>query len=120
MKILLTILCAIMVLFGGGCALLLFSGAGYNGMFQSVPLALIPAGIAALNLGVLAALWGFARASKPVFVTLIILDAVVVLLVLVTWFGFGLADSEVNTLAGLTAGAFAAKGILTFATLKDR
>lgn len=119
MKILLTILCAIMVLFGGGCALVLVGGSGIGSVLQSVPFALIPGGIAALNLAVLAALWGFAKPSKAVFITLVILDGLVVLAILASWASMGLSDSELNMLAGLTAGAFAAKGILTFAMLKE-
>ena len=108
-----------MVLFGGGCALLLVGGSGYGGMFQSVPLALIPGAIAVLNLAVLAAMWGFAKPSKPAFIALMALDALVVLIILVTWGSFGLADSEVNMLAGLTAEAFAAKGLLTGALRRE-
>ena len=119
MKVLLSILCGLMVLFAGGCALLLVSGSGYNGMFQSVPFALIPGGIAVLNLALLGAMWGFAKPSKAAFITLILLDALVVLIVLIAWGSFGLADSEVNMLAGLTAGAFAAKGLLTGAVLRE-
>lgn len=119
MKILLTILCGLMVLFAGGCALLLVGGSGFGGMFQSVPFALIPGGIAVLNLAVLGAMWGIAKPSRAVFITLMVLDALVVLIVLVTWGAFGLADSQVNMLAGLTAGAFAAKGLLTGAVLQE-
>ena len=119
MKILLTILCGLMVLFAGGCALLLVGGSGFGGMFQSVPFALIPGGIAVLNLAVLGAIWGFAKPSRAAFITLMVLDALVVLIILVTWASFGLADSQVNMLAGLTAGAFAAKGLLTGAVLQE-
>ena len=119
MKIMLTILCGLMVLFGWGCALLLVGGSGFGGMFQSVPFALIPGGIAVLNLAVLGAIWGFAKPSRAAFITLMVLDALVVLIILVTWASFGLADSQVNMLAGLTAGAFAAKGLLTGAVLQE-
>ena len=119
MKILLTILCAIMVLFGGGCALLLAGGNGIGNLFQALPFAFIPGGIAALNVAVLAALWGFAKPSPGVFIILVILDGLVVLAVLLAWASMGLADSELNMLAGLTAAAFAAKGLLNFAMLKE-
>lgn len=58
MKAVLAIFCGLMVLFAGGCALVLFSGSGYSGTFESLPGALIFGGIAALNLLVLAALSG--------------------------------------------------------------
>ena len=52
MRILLGILCGIMVLFGGGCAIVA-AAAG--------PVALVPAGIATLNVLVLIALFGTAK-----------------------------------------------------------
>ncbi len=54
MKIILTIMCACIILFGGGCAALLVS----SGVDQ---LALLPLALVALNLAVLAALYGWAN-----------------------------------------------------------
>lgn len=119
MKVLLTILCALMVLFAGGCGLLLFTGAGYSGMFESLPGVLIFGGIAALNVLVLAALWGQARTRPWVFYTLTALDALVVVALGLIWAGFGLRDSEINLLGGLLVGGFAAKGLLTFFYVRD-
>lgn len=42
------------------------------------------------------------------------LDAIVVLFVTGMWLSYGLHQSDVNVLAGVTAGAFAVKGLLTF------
>lgn len=53
MKIILTIMCACIILFGGGCAVLLASS-GVGGLI------LLPLAIVALNLAVLAALHGWA------------------------------------------------------------
>ncbi|MCB1380408.1 MAG: hypothetical protein KDK89_18875 [Alphaproteobacteria bacterium] len=114
MKILLTILSAIMVLFAGGCTLMMLGSGGGGAMFLGGGgLALIPGGVLALNLAMLAALWGKARPGKWVFVTLAILDAIVVAIVLLTWSSFGLGDPSLNWLAGLTAFGFAVKGVLS-------
>jgi len=119
MKILLTIFCVLMVLFGGGCAIVLVGGAGIGNALSAAPFALLPGGVAALNIAVLAALWGKARPAKWAFVTLVILDALVVLAILIAWGSFGLSEPALNWMAALTAAAFAAKGILTAATLKE-
>lgn len=116
MKVLLGIFCGLMVLFAGGCALLLAGSSGYGGMFQSLPLAFIPAGVAALNVLVLIALFGMKQTHLWAFVVLAILDALVVLITLVAWVSNGFGDSEINVLAALLAGAFAAKGVLTALT----
>jgi hypothetical protein len=119
MKIILTILCAIMVLFGGGCAIVLMGGSGIGGVFNAVGFAALPGGIAALNIAVLMALWGKSKPGSWVFVTLAILDLVVVCAVLLLWASFGLSDPVTNWIAGLTAAAFGAKGILTLVYLKE-
>ena len=54
MKIILTIMCACIILFGGGCAALLV-GSGVD------QLVLLPLALVALNLAVLAALYGWAN-----------------------------------------------------------
>lgn len=114
MKILLAILCGLMVLFAGGCALIFVSGAGYNGMFQSVPAAAIPGGIAALNVLVLIALFGTSQPHRWAFYVLAVLDVIVVLVLGGMWLSYGLHDEEVNLLGGLICGAFALKAALTF------
>lgn len=120
MKILLSILCAIMVLFAGGCSFLLFAGSGFNGMFDSIPGAAIFGGIAALNVLVLVALWGWGKTRPWVFYTLTVLDALVVVALGIVWASFGTGDRDVNTLGGLLIGAFAAKGLLTFFYVRER
>jgi hypothetical protein len=114
MKILLTILCALMVLFAGGCALLVLGGNGLDGVLSAGPFVLILAGIACLNLMVLGALWGFAKPSKPAFLTLVVLDAIVVVVIGFFWAEMGLGDEELNMLVAVTMAAFAAKGLLTY------
>ena len=77
MKIILAIFCGLMVLFAGGCALILVSGSGYNGMFQSLPMAVIPGGIAALNVLVLLALFGARKPQGWAFYVLAVVDVLV-------------------------------------------
>ncbi len=119
MKILLAIFCILMVLFAGGCALILVTGSGYNGMFQSLPLALIPGGVAALNVLLLMAMFGTKQTHLWAFYVLAVLDAIVVLILFLVWASIGFKDSDVNTLgAGLTA-AFAVKAVLTVLTARS-
>jgi len=113
-KIILGIFCGLMVLFAGGCALIFLAGSGYNGMFQSVPGAVIPGGIAALNVLVLIALFGTSKPQRWAFYVLGGLDVIVVLALGAMWVGYGFQDQEVNVLGSLICGAFALKAALTF------
>ena len=112
MKVILTIFCILVILFAGGCTLMLSNAGG--GVASVIPLVIV-----GLNLAVIAALWGFGRPAKWVFVILAILDAIVVLLVLAFWASAGWGDPSLDMLTLLTAVAFAAKGALSIAVLKD-
>ena len=70
MRFLLIMLCGLMVLFAGGCALL---AVGVGG----APFAVIPGGIAALNLLVILAAWGRRKPDVLAFAALAILDLVI-------------------------------------------
>jgi hypothetical protein len=106
MKIILTILCGLMILFAGGCTIL----AGAAG-----PVAIIPAGVVILNVLVLGAMHGFASPGKWVFYTLAILDVLAVIGLTITWFSLGMTDDQLNIFAVLLIAAFAVKAALTFA-----
>ncbi|MFO1034823.1 MAG: hypothetical protein U1E15_12395 [Hyphomicrobiales bacterium] len=102
MKYVLIALCGLLVLFMGGCAVL---------ALQVGPLALIPAGLAALNVMIIVAL----VLSKKQFLAAFYILGIVDLLVAA---GAGIAAA--STTAGsdwqvflLAAGLFALKGILT-------
>jgi hypothetical protein len=114
MKIILTILCAIIVLFAGGCALTVFAGSGISGAMFSAPLAVIPAGLAFLNILVIGALWGKMKVRKGAFLTLVILDALVVAMSLPLIAEVGLGNFEDFLLLGLPVLLFALKGAFTF------
>jgi len=114
MKVLLTILCAIVVLFAGGCALIIAGGSGISGTLFATPFALLPGGLAALNVLVIGALWGKIKAKPWAFLALVILDAAVVVILLGLAISSGLRTTEDALLVVLPAAAVAAKGILTF------
>ncbi len=118
MKILLAILCGLMALFAGGCALMFLTGAGYNGMFQSIPGAIIPGGIAALNVLVLIALFGTSNRRRWPFYVLAALDVIVVLGLFAMWAGYGFQHRETNMLGILVCGAFTLKAALTLLTVR--
>jgi hypothetical protein len=70
MQLLLAMLCVLMILFAGGCALITIS-------VGAVPLAVIPGGIVALNVLVILALRGTRRPSGLAFGILAILDLLI-------------------------------------------
>jgi len=117
-RVILVILCGLTALFAGGCALILFLGSGYSGMFQSSPAVVMVGGIAALNILVIMAFYGKRQAMRWPFYVLAGLDALAVLVVIFFWASFGLKDGEVNTLATVVAGFFALKGGLTVAAVR--
>jgi hypothetical protein len=119
MKVILTIFCVLIILFAGGCALVLFAEGGTSAGLSALSLALIPGGIAALNVAVIAALWGLAKPASWVFIVLAVLDAIVVILVLAFWASAGWGEPSLDMLTLLTAAAFAAKGILSVAVLRE-
>jgi hypothetical protein len=105
MKIILTILCGLMILFAGGCTIL----AGAAGQ-----VAIIPAGVVVLNVLVLGAMYGFASPAKWAFYTLAILDGLAIILLTIAWLSFGMTENGLNILGLLLISAFAVKGALTF------
>jgi hypothetical protein len=100
MKYVLAILCGLLVLFMGGCAVLALAGG---------PLALIPAGLAALNVMIIIALFKVRPQFLPAFYVLGIADLLVAI-------GAGIAAPTMGsdgTLFWAAAGLFALKGVLT-------
>lgn len=70
MRLLLAMLCMLMILFAGGCALLALGLGGW-------PIAVIPGGIVALNVLVILAIRGQRRPSAMAFGILAILDLLI-------------------------------------------
>ena len=106
MKIILALLCILMLLFGGGCALMT---AGFGGNLGVVPIA-----IAVFNSLVLVAIFGWADPWKPAFYILAVVDALIAIGVIVAAFSIGGSDPTLWNWATLIAGAFALKGALTW------
>jgi|JI10StandDraft_1071094.scaffolds.fasta_scaffold363692_3 hypothetical protein len=101
MKYLLAIMCGVVVLFMGGCAIV---------SVQAMPLPLLPAGIAALNILALGALFGWKTRWRPAFYILGAIDIILALAALSLMGGFGGGDTQVFLLAAAIIGL---KGILS-------
>ena len=106
MKIILALLCILMLLFGGGCALLM-GGHGGN-------LSIIPFAIAVFNSLVLVAIFGWVDPWKPTFYIFAVVDVLIAIGVIVAALSSGGSDPTLWNLAILIAGAFALKGALTW------
>lgn len=112
MKTILAILCALVVLFAGGCALMLvFSG--FTGTSGAVLLALIPAGIAALNVLVLMALYGKGKPQPVAFYILAGLDVVAAVLAGIFWSSISFQVSDIWTIAAPVMAVLLLKAVLT-------
>lgn len=107
MHVLLVILCVLMIIFAGGCAIMAIGFA--------TPLAVVPAGIVLANVLVILSIAGKRKPAFAAFFTLAVLDLVVgtpMLVAAVTSSGLNIADpSEAGVLA--FAIALVLKGILT-------
>lgn len=118
MKIILGIFCGLMLLFAGGCALVLVLGGSSSHMTLPMPAVLITAGVAVLNLLVLITLFGSASKHVWAFYVLGIADIVVVAILVVIWLSVGFKDSGVNTIGTILVAGLALKALLTFIAAK--
>lgn len=103
MKYLLAIMCGLMALFMGGCAVLALAGG---------PIAAIPGGLAFLNVAIIGGMFGWKVGWKPAYYILGSIDILVALVTAVAAPSMGSADQPVFWIA---AAAFALKGVLSFA-----
>lgn len=111
MKIILAILCALVVLFAGGCAvMLLFNSFGTSG---AALLAIIPGGIAALNVLVLMALYGKGRPQRPAFYLLAGLDVLAAIAMAIFWSSISFQVKDIWTIAAPVIAALVVKAVLT-------
>jgi hypothetical protein len=111
MKVLLSVFCAIMLLFSGGCVIALGGNAGI--------LTLLPLGVAILNGLVLAAIFGWAKATPAAFYTLVVLDAIAAVGLAIATFSFGASDPTIYPWGLLLVGGFVLKGLLTWLYVKS-
>lgn len=95
MKYVLAILCGAVVLFMGGCAVL---------TVQAMPLPLIPAGIAFLNILILGVIFGWKTKWRPAFYILGAVDLLIALIAVIAAASSGWSDAQVFLLAAALIG----------------
>lgn len=111
MKIILGIMCGLVVLFAGGCAvILLISQMTDSG---AAVLALIPGGIAALNVLILMALFGKSPPQRWAFYLLAGLDVLGAIVMAIFWSSISFQVSDIWTLAVPVIGVLLLKAALT-------
>ena len=112
MKIILAILCALVVLFAGGCAVMLLYD-GVTGTSGAIAVAIIPAAIAVLNALVLMAILGRGKAQRPAFYTLAVLDVIGAGLAVTFWSAISFQVSDIWTIAAPVMAVLLVKAVLT-------
>lgn len=112
MKTILAILCALVVLFAGGCALLLVFSE-FTGTSGAFLFALIPGAIAALNVLVLMGLYGKGKPQPVAFYILAGLDLVAALLAGIFWSSISFQVSDIWTIAAPVMAVLLVKAVLT-------
>ena len=111
MKIILGIMCGLVVLFAGGCAvILLISQMTDSG---AAVLALIPAGIAALNVLILLALFGKSQPQRWAFYVLAGLDVLAAIVMAIFWSSISFQVSDIWTIAAPVVAVLLLKAVLT-------
>lgn len=111
MKIILGIMCGLVVLFAGGCAVILVIAQATDS--GAAALALIPGGVAALNVLVLLALFGKQRPQRWAFYVLAALDVVAAIAMAIFWSSISFQVSDIWTLAVPVIGVLLLKAVLT-------
>ena len=111
MKIILGIICGLVVLFAGGCAVMLVVAQATDS--GAAALALIPGGIAALNVLVLMALFGKSQPQRWAFYVLAGLDVLAAVIMAIFWSSIVSQVSDIWTLAVPVIGVLLLKAVLT-------
>lgn len=117
MKIILAILCGLMALFGGGCAITLLGLGASESDFSFAPLILIPIGVALLNILALVALFATKTVRTWPLYVLAGIDGLVVAAVLLPTLLYATASDAM--FGYITAGGFLLKGLLSFVLAQD-
>jgi hypothetical protein len=111
MKIILAIMCGLVVLFAGGCAIvLLVSQVTDSG---AAALALIPGAIAALNVLILMALYGKSPPQRWAFYVLAALDVAAAVVMGMFWNSFSFQVGDIWTIAVPVMAVLLLKAVLT-------
>ena len=111
MKIILGIICGLVVLFAGGCAVVLVMAQATDS--GAAALALIPGGIAALNVLVLMALFGKSQPQRWAFHVLAGLDVLAAIIMAIFWSSIASQVNDIWTLAVPVIGVLLLKAFLT-------
>jgi len=111
MKIILGIICGLVVLFAGGCAVMLVVAQATDS--GAAALALIPGGIAALNVLVLMALFGKSQPQRWAFYVLAGLDVLAAIIMAIFWSSIASQVNDIWTLAVPVIGVLVLKAVLT-------
>ena len=111
MKIILGIICGLVVLFAGGCAIMLVVAQATDS--GAAALALIPGGIAALNVLVLMALFGKSQPQRWEFYVLAGLDVLAAIIMAIFWSSIASQVNDIWTLAVPVIGVLVLKAGLT-------
>ena len=111
MKIILGIICGLVVLFAGGCAVVLVMAQATDS--GAAALALIPGGIAALNVLVLMALFGKSQPQRWAFHVLAGLDVLAAIIMAIFWSSIASQVNDIWTLAVPVIGVLVLKAVLT-------
>jgi hypothetical protein len=111
MKIILGIICGLVVLFAGGCAIMLVVAQATDS--GAAALALIPGGIAALNVLVLMALFGKSQPQRWAFYVLAALDVVAAGIMAIFWSSISDQVSDFWAIAAPAIAVLLLKAVLT-------
>jgi hypothetical protein len=99
MKIILAIFCALMVLFAGGCALILIADGSYSSGGGSVALSVVPGSVAALNVLMLMGMFGSKEPQRWAFYVLAGVDVLAALAMLALAFSVAGQMGDIFVLA---------------------
>jgi hypothetical protein len=113
MKIILAIFCGLMVLFAGGCAVILIADGSYSSGSGSVALAVVPGSVAALNVLMLLGMFGKKEPQRWAFYLLAGVDVLAALALAALWASLAPQMADIAIIALPLIGLFLLKAVLT-------
>jgi hypothetical protein len=118
MKIILAIFCGLMVLFAGGCALILIADGSYSSGSGSVALSVVPGGVAALNVLMLLGMFGKKEPQRWAFYVLAGVDVLAALALAALWASLAPQMADIAVIALPLIGLFLLKAVLTLRVVR--
>lgn len=113
MRIILAIFCGLMVLFAGGCALILIADGSYSSGSGSVALAVVPGGVAALNVLMLTGMFGKSEPQRWAFYVLAIVDVLAAFVLAAVWISLAGQMADIAVIAVPLIALLLLKAVLT-------